>query len=211
MARPKGWFILVISALTSRLKLLPIFTMSLASSSASSLRCMKAPLPYLTSKRIQSQPLANFLLMIEEAINGIESTVAVTSLNAYSFLSAGSIDLLWPIMAIPFFVTRSINSWGLISILIPGIASNLSKVPPVKPNPRPDILATFTPKAAIIGQRARLVLSPTPPVECLSHFTPGILLRFISSPEFIIASVKANVSFSVMPQRRIAIKRAVVW
>ena len=38
---------------------------------------------------------------IEEAIKGIELTVPVTSRRAYNFLSAGSISLFWPIIAIP--------------------------------------------------------------------------------------------------------------
>ena len=51
--------------------------------------------------------------------------------------------------------------------------SSLSSVPPVWPSPRPDIIGTTTPAAAASGATMRLVLSPTPPVECLSTFTPG--------------------------------------
>ena len=43
---------------------------------------MNAPEPVLTSSRMQSEPAASFLLMIEDAISGIESTVAVTSRSA---------------------------------------------------------------------------------------------------------------------------------
>ena len=50
----------------------------------------------------------------------------------------------------------------------PGIDSSLSSVPPVCPSPRPLIFPTGTPQAATIGPTAIEVLSPTPPVECLS-------------------------------------------
>ena len=49
-----------------------------------------------------------------------------------------------------------------------GIAPSLSIVPPVKPRPRPLILATGTPQAAAAGPAISVVLSPTPPVLCLS-------------------------------------------
>lgn len=38
---------------------------------------------YLISRRSPSVPEASFLLIIEDAINGIDSTVAVTSRRAY--------------------------------------------------------------------------------------------------------------------------------
>ena len=50
----------------------------------------------------------------------------------------------------------------------PGIDSSLSSVPPVCPRPRPDIIGTGTPHAATSGARISDVLSPTPPVLCLS-------------------------------------------
>ena len=50
----------------------------------------------------------------------------------------------------------------------PGIDSSLSSVPPVWPRPRPQSLATGTPQAATSGATTSVVLSPTPPVECLS-------------------------------------------
>ena len=51
-----------------------------------------------------------------------------------------------------------------------------------------------------------LVLSPTPPVECLSQTksvstTPS---QFIVSPEVVIASVKLTVSSGIMPFKKIA-------
>jgi hypothetical protein len=44
----------------------------------------------------------------------------------------------------------------------------LSMVPPVVPRPRPESLATGAPQAATTGREVREILSPTPPVECLS-------------------------------------------
>ena len=51
---------------------------------------MKAPEPTLTSRTKPLLQTASFLDIIEAAINGIESTVAVTSRKAYIFLSAGT-------------------------------------------------------------------------------------------------------------------------
>ena len=64
--------------------------MILASFFASSLVFMNAPLPNLTSSKIQSLPEASFLDITEDAIKGIDSTVPVTSRKAYNFLSAGT-------------------------------------------------------------------------------------------------------------------------
>lgn len=56
---------------------------------ANCLDCSKvfinAPVPVLTSKTKPSVPLANFLLIIELEINGIDSTVPVTSIFLYFF------------------------------------------------------------------------------------------------------------------------------
>ena len=86
-----------------------------------------------------------------------------------------------------------------ISVLNPGIASNLSIVPPVCPSPRPLIFATLTPKLATIGATTRLVLSPTPPVECLSTRKPLISEKSKHSPESRTAKVRAVVSSKFMP------------
>ena len=43
---------------------------------------MKAPVPTLTSSTSEPVPSAIFLLMIEDAISGIASTVPVTSRSA---------------------------------------------------------------------------------------------------------------------------------
>ena len=81
-------------------------------------------------------------------------------------------------------------------------------VPPVCPRPRPDILATVSPVADASGPTTSVVLSPTPPVECLSTLTPGNDERSIISPDSAIASVISVVSLSVMPCAQIAINSA---
>ena len=137
--------------------------------------------------------------MIEDAISGMLSTVAVTSLNAYSFLSAGAISADCPITANPISFTILKKSSSAKAVFKPGIASNLSIVPPVNPNPRPLILATFPPHAATIGATTKVTLSPTPPVLCLSTFTPIILDKSTISPDFVIQFVNAKSSRSVIP------------
>ncbi len=53
-----------------------------ASSRARARSFMKAPVPTFTSRTSEPVPSAIFLLMIEEAISGIASTVPVTSRSA---------------------------------------------------------------------------------------------------------------------------------
>ena len=53
---------------------------------------MNAPRPTFTSSTSPSMPSAIFLLMIDEAMSGMLSTVPVTSRSAYSFLSAGAMS-----------------------------------------------------------------------------------------------------------------------
>ena len=60
----------------------PSATIVSASSRASSRSFMNAPVPTLTSSTSAPVPSAIFLLMIEEAISGIASTVPVTSRSA---------------------------------------------------------------------------------------------------------------------------------
>ena len=99
----------------------------------------------------------------------------------------------------------------LIWIVSPGMDSNLSKVPPVWPKPRPLNLANVAPQAATIGPRTKDVLSPTPPVLCLSTLTPLRLDKSNVSPECSIKSVKLMTSSSVIPLKRIAIFIALTW
>ena len=67
------------------------------------------------------------------------------------------------------------------------------------PRPRPETIGTGTPAAAAIGARIREVLSPTPPVLCLSIFRPGVDERSTIEPDFIMASVRYDVSSSGHP------------
>ena len=89
--------------------------------------------------------------------------------------------------------------------------SSLSSVPPVCPSPRPDIIGTGTPHAATSGASTSDVLSPTPPVLCLSTFRPGTCERSTRTPDRTIASVRAAVSSPFMPRIQMAISHADSW
>ncbi len=94
---------------------------------------------------------------------------------------------------------------------MPGKHSSLSIVPPVKPRPRPLILATGTPHAATSGMTTSEVLSPTPPVECLSATGRPTLDRSSCSPLAAITSVSVASSASSMPRQMTAISQAASW
>jgi hypothetical protein len=58
-----------------------------------------------------------------------------------------------------------------------------------------------------------VILSPTPPVECLSTKASGLpsrrrSVKSIRSPEFTMAVVQRAISRPVIPRRKIAINRA---
>ncbi|MDI2021693.1 hypothetical protein PJL18_02214 [Paenarthrobacter nicotinovorans] len=206
----------VISATVCTPASLPRATMVSASSRARASSFMKAPEPTLTSNTSDPVPSAIFLLMIEEAISGIASTVPVTSRSAYSFLSAGASPEPAAQMTAP-----TSWSWDMISSLLrlarhPGMASSLSRVPPVWPSPRPDNCGTATPKTATRGASGSVILSPTPPVECLSlvaFMPPSGLVRdekSIRSPEAIMAEVHRDISARSMPLRRMAMLSAAI-
>ena len=139
---PRGTFISVTIVQHFLLAIVPIFFIISASFSADSIVFIKAPEPYFTSSRIQSAFIASFLLMILAHIRGILSTVAVAFLSSYIFLSAGHIFLLCDIIENPVLLTMPINSEKSSSVLYPFMLSSLSIVPPVCPNPLPDILGT---------------------------------------------------------------------
>jgi hypothetical protein len=84
-------------------------------------------------------------------------------------------------------------------------------VPPVWPRPRPDTIGTHTPHAATAGASGIEILSPTPPVECLSILARGIADRSSTSPERSIASAHAASSRSSRPRKKIAISIAAIW
>ena len=113
-------------------------------------------------------------------------------------------------MAKPTSSTWLRNCSCVSALVKPGKLSSLSSVPPVCPRPRPDIFAMCTPWAATIGSSASEVLSPTPPVECLSAFTPEMAPRSSVSPLCIIARVISSVSRLVMPRHTMAMSRALV-
>ncbi len=79
------------------------------------------------------------------------------------------------------------------------------------PRPRPEIIGTFIPREAAIAAIIRVVLSPTPPVECLSIFFPVNFLRSTTLPLLSIACVKAAVSSGVKPLMNAAIRKAENW
>ena len=79
------------------------------------------------------------------------------------------------------------------------------------PRPRPDIIGTLTPHAAASGARISDALSPTPPVLCLSTFTPGMDDRSTLIPDRTMAEVSHAVSSGVIPLRTMAISRAEAW
>ena len=190
-AHPRGWSMSEITAIVLRPAFLPICTISLARAKASSCAFIKAPLPVFTSSTMASAPAASFLLIMELAISDILSTVAVTSRRAYSFLSAGARSAVCPIMAMPISFTLSINCSVVRDVLKPAKLSSLSMVPPVCPRPLPLILATGIPHAATIGVSAREVLSPTPPVLCLSTLQPLMADKSSMSPLSAIAMVSS--------------------
>ena len=85
-------------------------------------------------------------------------------------------------------------------------------MPPVWPSPRPLIFPNGTPHAATIGPTASDVLSPTPPVECLSTtLRPSAAPRSIVSPLRTIASVSANVSAVRQPAEVDGHQNAAIW
>ena len=63
------------------------------------------------------------------------------------------------------------------------------------------LYAILTPQAATMGAMTSVVLSPTPPVECLSALMPAMADRSTMSPEWAMTSVSMAVSSSVMPRR----------
>jgi hypothetical protein len=71
----------------------------------------------------------------------------------------------------------------------------------VWPNPRPEIIGTQIPQAATIGAIKSDVLSPTPPVECLSAFGLSMAEKSRVFPECSMASVSVSCSESSMPLR----------
>ena len=81
------------------------------------------------------------------------------------------------------------------------------------PRPRPAACGTAPPHAITTGTSGMVILSPTPPVECLSTNASGLpsrrrSVKSIRSPESTIAAVQRAISSPVMPRRKIAISSA---
>src|SRR5690606_8862902 len=210
-ATPRGWSMEVRYATACLPASWATATQVRARARASSSRVRKAPSPTFTSRTKASAPPASFLLMMEAAISGTLSTVAVASRSAYSFLSAGARSTPALATATPTSRTTSKNSERLSSTRSPGMLSSLSRVPPVWPKALPESLATGAPAAATRGATTRVVLSPTPPLECLSTLMPGSELRSTWRPDRAMARVRAAVSRSLIPRKRMAIKSAALW
>ena len=126
-------------------------------------------------------------------------------------LSAGAKSSVCPFTHMPVRCTAWKNSAVDRSVRNPGMASSLSIVPPVKPRPRPLIFAMGMPQAAAIGPIISVVLSPTPPVLCLSTLIPLMAERSFTEPESLIASVIAVSSLSLSPVKQMAISMADIW
>ena len=209
--RPSGPDMSVSSATTCLPDRVPTETSARASRSALATSFMNAPRPTFTSSTSASIPSASFFDRMLATMSGTHSMVAVTSRSAYMRLSAGAISAVWPIIEVPTSRTVRAKARASRSTRKPGMASSLSSVPPVWPRPRPETIGTFTPQAATSGARQSDTLSPTPPVECLSTLTPGTRDRSRTSPERSIACVSATVSASVMPRKKTAMRKAVIW
>ena len=134
--------------------------------------------------------------------------VPVRSRSAYSTRSAGTSAGVWLTIAAPHRARTVSNSSSESADLKPGIASSLSRVPPVCPSARPLIMGTASPQAAASGATRKLVLSPTPPVECLSTATLPSRDGSNFSPESRMATVRARVSSTVSPCSHAAISHA---
>jgi hypothetical protein len=137
---------------------------------------MKAPSPTFTSRTIASAPAASFFDMIDEAMSGTMSTVAVHVAERRRASCppgtrvAGLADDREADRRAP---ARTKASSYRARHGSPGIDSSLSRVPPVWPSPRPDIFPSGTPQAATMGPTASDVLSPTPPGRVLVDDAPA--------------------------------------
>ena len=134
----------------------------------------------------------------------------MTSRNAYSSLSAGTIRGDWAATAIPTSRTCWMNRSGSRSTVNPGTDSSLSSVPPVCARARPLSFGTLTPQAAASGAAMSVTLSPTPPVECLSTTRPN-RERSRRSPEATMLAVNDAVSRASIPRSTMAMSSAAIW
>ena len=206
-AGASGAFISEIMAEVLQPAAFAVSTKDFAKSRASAGVCINAPLPHFTSNTNPCNPAANFFDRIEAVIKSKLSTVPVTSRTAYKRRSAGAISPVAPAMTQPA-VDKMASKCGLSNcVRRPGIASNLSNVPPVWPNPRPDIIGTTTPAAAKSGARISETQSPIPPVECLSKIGASKSQDSVA-PLSRMASVRSRRPASPKPFRHTAMAKA---
>ena len=78
------------------------------------------------------------------------------------------------------------------------------------PRPRPDSCGTAAPHAATSGASGKVILSPTPPVECLSAVGRVTLDRSSVVPDAIMAAVQRASSPGCIPLSRMAIASAAI-
>ena len=155
-ARPSGASIRVISASVLTPDALPIATSDSARRRESSSVFMNAPAPVLTSSTRPPMPSAIFLLMIEADMSGnafdgaghVAQRVERCGRPGRSPRSARSARRRPP-------RPPSRNSSSDSAVRNPGIDSSLSRVPPVCPSPRPDIIGTTAPHAIASGARIK--------------------------------------------------------
>jgi hypothetical protein len=83
-------------------------------------------------------------------------------------------------------------------------------VPPVCPSPRPDSCGTAAPHAATAGASGNVILSPTPPVECLSVVGRPTPDQSSRTPVATIAAVHRATSARSIPLSRMAMASAAI-
>ena len=168
--RPSGWFMSVTSAAVSTPIRLPSGRpASGASSGPGRSVFMNAPLPNFTSSTRASSPSASFLLMMLAVISGMLGTVAVTSRRAYSLLvgrdqvgrgagddAADAFDDVAAISSSDRFGAKAGDRFELVERAAGGAQAAAGDHRHRKP------------QQASSGARISEVLSPMPPVECLS-------------------------------------------
>jgi hypothetical protein len=118
---------------------------------------------------------------------------------------------LCPIMKTPMLLSWASARRSSMWMLKPGMLSSLSRVPPVMPRPRPEIIGTQLSSQASNGASTSEVLSPMPPVECLSILGGEPSGYSSTVPLSIIAVVRCWVSAAVMPRKKTAIAQALIW
>ena len=169
---------------------------------------MNAEVPHFMSITKQSKSSANFFDKIDDVIKEISLVVSVTSRREYNFWSAGTNYFVYP----PIIWFMCFN-WLYISsspkkTLKPGMAYNLSSVPPVWPKPLPAIMGLIKPNSTSKGDKIMEDFSPIPPDACLSTTILPVAFKsfkFKLKPLFCMAYVKYALSLKLIPLKQMAI------